>query len=127
MQQYHKPHGKKVSSGSGGRTRKFKDKKLSHVGGVFSSTKVSTSQVTSKVRTRGGSLKTKVKKAAHVNVVTKSGTKVAKILRVLESHNSEYVRMNILVKGTIIETDLGKVKVTNRVGQDGVVNGVLVS
>lgn len=127
MQQYHKPYGKKVSTGSGGRTRKFKDKKLAHVGGVFSSTKVSTTDVTGKVRTRGGSLKTKTKKASKINVVTKSGTKVAKILRVLESHNTEYVRMNIIVKGTVVETDLGKVKVTNRVGQDGVVNGVLLN
>jgi small subunit ribosomal protein S8e len=48
------------------------------------------------------------------------------IVKVLESHNPEYVRMNIITRGAVVETSLGKVKITNRVGQDGFVNGVLV-
>ena len=69
----------------------------------------------------------KLKKANKVNVVMKDGKmKQASIKRVLESHNPEFVRMNIITKGAVVETELGKVKVTNRVGQDGVVNGVAV-
>jgi small subunit ribosomal protein S8e len=45
---------------------------------------------------------------------------------VLESHNPEYVRMNIVTRGAVVETELGKARVTNRVGQDGIVNGVLI-
>ena len=126
MQQYHKPQEKKVSAGTGGRRRVFRDKKLAHVGGVFASTKVATKDVKSTVRSRGGKLKQKLKKAVTINVVTKTGSKKAKVLRVLESHNPEYVRMNIITKGAVVETDVGKVRVTNRIGQDGVVNGVLV-
>ena len=37
-----------------------------------------------------------------------------------------YVRRNILVKGAVIETDQGRVKITSRPGKDGVINGVLV-
>lgn len=125
MEQYHKPHTKKVSSGTGGRRRKFKDKKLSHIGGGFAATKVSDKVLKVNVRGRGGFVGIKLKKANMVNVVMKDGKmKQATIKRVLESHNPEFVRMNIITKGSVVETELGKVKVTNRVGQDGVVNGV---
>jgi small subunit ribosomal protein S8e len=128
MKQYHKPHTKKVGSGTGGKREKARDKKLAHVGGEFAATKVSDKDVRVKKRKRGGKTRVKIKKAAVVNVITKEGkAKKAKVIRVIESHNPEYVRMNIITKGAVLETDIGKVKVTNRVGQDGVVNGVLIS
>jgi small subunit ribosomal protein S8e len=40
--------------------------------------------------------------------------------------NKHYIRRNIITKGAIIETELGKAKVTSRPGQDGVVNAVLI-
>ena len=127
MEQYHKPHEKKVSGGSGGRRKKFRDKKLSHVGGGFAATKVADKDLKLKVRGRGGAYGIKLKKASMVNVVSKDGKmKKVAIKRVIESHNPEFVRMNIITKGAVVETDMGKVKVTNRVGQDGIVNGVLV-
>jgi len=127
MDQYHKPHGKKVGSGTGGRNRKHRDKKLAHVGRPATATKVSEDAVKSVVRGRGGDKAIKLKKAVTVNVVAKDGKmKTVKIQRVVESHNPEYVRMNIITKGAVLETELGKVRVTNRVGQDGVVNGVVV-
>jgi len=126
MDQYHKPYAKKVGSGTGGRRRKFKDKKLAHLGGIFAATKVAEKDLKVRVRGRGGHSGIKLKKASSVNVVSKTGMKNVKILRVLESHNPEYVRMNIVTRGTVIETELGKVRITNRVGQDGIVNGVLL-
>lgn len=125
MEQYHKPHTKKVGAGTGGRRRKFRDKKLSHCGGGFAATKVADKDFKASVRGRGGNVGIKLKKASTVNVVMADGkVKKAAIKRVVESHNPEYVRMNIITKGAVVETDLGKVRVTNRVGQDGVVNGV---
>jgi small subunit ribosomal protein S8e len=51
----------------------------------------------------------------------------AKILRVIETPaNREYARRNIIVKGALIETSLGKAVVTSRPAQDGVVNAVLL-
>ncbi len=127
MEQYHRSHEKKVSSGTGGRRRKFRDKKLAHMGGVFAATKVAGKDLKVPVRGRGGSVGIKLKKASTVNVVMKDGKmKKASIKRVVESYNPEFVRMNIITKGAVVETELGKVKVTNRVGQDGVVNGVLI-
>ena len=126
MDQYHKPHNKKVRTGTGGRKGKFRDKKLAHVGGVFVATKVSDKDVRTKKRRRGGTSSMRLKKAAYINVSSKDGSKKAKILRVIESPNPEFIRMNIITKGAILETEMGKVKVTNRVGQDGIINGVAV-
>ncbi len=127
MEQYHRSHDKKVGSGTGGRRRKSRDKKLAHAGRPFASTKVSDSDSKVTVRKRGGRTRKKIKKASTVNVVMKDGKmKRATIKKLLESHNREYVRMNIITKGAVLDTDIGKVRVTNRVGQDGVVNGVLV-
>jgi len=126
MDQYHKPSGKKVSAGTGGRKRRFNDKRLCHVGGVFTATKVSATDLRRERRKRGGTIGLKLKKAVSINVVSKTGVKKAKISKVLQSHNPEFVRMNIITKGTVVETELGKVRVTNRVGQDGIINGVLI-
>jgi len=127
MEQYHRPYTKKVGSGTGGRRRSFRDKKLAQVGGPFAATKVADKDVKVDVRCRGGSKGIMLKKASSVNVVMKDGRmRKVKIKRVVESHNPEFIRMNIITKGAVVETELGKVKVTNRVGQDGVVNGVSV-
>ncbi|MEW6748654.1 MAG: 30S ribosomal protein S8e [Candidatus Micrarchaeota archaeon] len=126
MEQYHRSHEKKVKAGTGGRRRKFRDKKLSHKGGEFAATKVGEKDVKTTVRGRGGNLGLKLKKATKINFVKDGKTQKADIIRVVESHNPEFVRMNIITKGAVVETKLGKVKVTNRVGQDGVVNGVAV-
>ena len=126
LKQYHESHKKKVSSGTGGRKGKSRDKKLSHIGGVFTATKVADKDYRVKRRKRGGKTALKLKKAVTINVVTKEGTKKAKIIKVLESPNSEYVRTNTLTKGAVVETDIGKARITNRNGQDGIVNGVLI-
>jgi small subunit ribosomal protein S8e len=126
MDQYHRSHKKKVNAGTGGRKRKARDKKLAHIGGSFTGTKVSEKDERVKERLRGGKKGLKLKKAVSVSVVTKEGGKKAKISKVIESHNPEFVRMNIITKGAVLETDIGKVRVTNRVGQDGAINGVLV-
>lgn len=126
MQQYHKPHTKKVASGTGGKRRKFKDKRLAHIGRGFASTKVSALEVREKIPGRGFTHKLKLKKAAFVNVMEKGKAKKVKILGVVDSHNPEYIRQNIITRGAVLNTEAGKVKVTNRVGQDGVINGVFV-
>lgn len=55
------------------------------------------------------------------------GGKKAKILTVKENPaNPHFVRMNIITKGAIIETEVGIAKVISRPGQDGVVNARLI-
>ena len=51
-----------------------------------------------------------------------------KIKSVLDNPaNKHYVRRNIMTKGTVIDTEKGKAKITSRPGQDGVINAVLIS
>ncbi|MBN2478139.1 30S ribosomal protein S8e [Candidatus Micrarchaeota archaeon] len=128
MSVYTKPSKKKVSRGTGGRRGgKYRDKKLSHLGRSPANSKVADKDKREKLRCRGATSKIRLKKSAFVNVVAQEGKTVkAKIIKVLESHNPEFIRQNIVTKGAVLETDKGKVKVTNRVGQDGIVNGVLV-
>jgi SSU ribosomal protein S8E len=40
--------------------------------------------------------------------------------------NREYARRGIIVKGAIIQTEMGKAVVTSRPGQDGAVNALLL-
>ena len=82
--------------------------------------------------TKGKSGKDKVRIMASnkVNVYNPSTKKcqVATIKSVSDNPaNRHYARRNIVTQGTIIETDIGKAKVTSRPGQQGSVNAVLIS
>lgn len=80
------------------------------------------------IKTRGGHKKTVLLACEEANVTDKSGkTKLVKIKNVIETQaNRFWARQNILVKGAIIETELGKAKITNRPGQCGCVNAIIV-
>ena len=80
-------------------------------------------------RCRGGVKKLKLVKAEFVNVTdSKNKTKKTKILDVLENPASpNYVRRGILTKGTVVKTEIGKVRITSRPSQIGVVSGVIVN
>ena len=123
---YHGRGGTK-RGGAGGKRKPSRGKRLAELGRPFTATKVAEKDVRKSVRTRGGTPKVKLKKAAFANVLTKEGFKKAKIKRVLESRdNRHYARMNVITLGCIVETDIGKARVTSRPGQTGVVNAILV-
>ncbi len=82
------------------------------------------------VRTKGNNRKTRIKTTNIAYVVDPKNKKTTKteIISVVENKaNIHYVRRNIINKGAIIETKIGKAKVTSRPGQDGTVNAVLIS
>jgi small subunit ribosomal protein S8e len=92
-------------------------------------TRLDRRDVRERIRVRGGNYKIRLKRAAYANVVDPSTNtaKKVRILRILETPaNPHYARTGIIVKGTIIETELGKAVVTSRPGQDGVINAVLI-
>lgn len=83
-----------------------------------------------KVRTKGNNRKTRAKTIDIAYVVDQKNNKTTKteIISVVENQaNIHYVRRNIINKGAIIETKLGKAKVTSRPGQYGTINAVLLS
>jgi small subunit ribosomal protein S8e len=115
------------NSGNGTKKLKFRDKKRSEVGNYFSATKLSDANVVSSVRRRGAIVGMKLKRAGFANLLVKGVYKKAKIMGVLESRdNRNFARQNIITKGTIINTDLGKAVVLNRPGREGMINAKLV-
>lgn len=115
---------------TGGRYKKlYRSKKLYESGNQPTSTIIGNKDL-KVVRTKGGHEKVKIMKHDKVNVYNPSTKKcqVATIKSVVESPaNRHYARRNIMTNGTIVDTDLGKVKITSRPGQQGSVNGVLSS
>jgi len=82
------------------------------------------------VRTKGNNRKTRVKTSNIAYVLdpkTKKTTKTEIVTVKENAANIHYVRRNIINKGAIIETKLGKAQVTSRPGQCGTINAVLVS
>jgi small subunit ribosomal protein S8e len=82
-----------------------------------------------RIRELGGHIKKVLLSEETANVVdpkTKKAFK-AKIKNVVENPaNRNYVRRNILTKGTIVMTEKGKAKITSRPGQEGTVNAILI-
>ena len=79
-------------------------------------------------RIRGGNRKPLLLATKFINIKTKDKKKKrVEIKNVLETPSNRFLaRQNILTKGTIVETDMGKVKITNRPSQEGLVNGILL-
>jgi len=78
-------------------------------------------------KTRGGNVKVVLFKTKSVNVKTKDNKIKTEIKNVLETPSNRFLaRQNIITKGTIIDTELGKVKITSRPSQSGIINGILI-
>jgi len=62
------------------------------------------------------------------NVIVKGKSKKSTIKNVIETPaNTFLARQNILIKGAIIETELGKAKITNRPSQEGNIQAELLA
>lgn len=82
-----------------------------------------------KQRIMGGNNKLKLFASVYVNVTDLSNNKTSKVkILKFESNaaSKDLNRRHILTKGAIIETELGKAKITSRPGQHGVLNAVLI-
>ncbi|MCH8328903.1 MAG: 30S ribosomal protein S8e [Nanoarchaeota archaeon] len=82
------------------------------------------------VRTMGSNRKIRLLSADTANLFDTKTKKYeqVKIKAVIENPaDRHFVRRSIMTKGTVIETDKGKARITSRPGQDGTVNAVLIS
>ncbi|MEM4513417.1 MAG: 30S ribosomal protein S8e [Ignisphaera sp.] len=119
--------GKDLKKTSGGRRRSHRDKRKYELGSYPTETKLLSNDLREIKRTFGGNTKVKLKYTGYANVYDPETKKCrkARILQVVEvPANKDYARRSIIVKGTIIQTEIGKAVVTSRPGQDGVVNAV---
>ncbi|HTX61962.1 MAG TPA: 30S ribosomal protein S8e [Methanobacterium sp.] len=120
--------GKSLRKPTGGRGKSNRNKRKVEFGRDPAETKIGERKF-KKIRAKGGNEKIRLTNDNQINVVDKKSSKVqvAEILNVVENTaNFQFVRRNMINKGAVVETDLGKVKVTSRPGQHGIINGVLV-
>jgi len=114
---------------TGGKKRPYREKRRFEKGSFPTETVVGDHKI-KVTRGRGGNLKVRLVSTSYVNVSDPSTgeTKKVEILRVLRNPaNVDYDRRNVITKGALLETPLGRVRVTSRPGQSGVLNAVLVS
>ena len=111
---------------SGGKYKKARKKKFYETPGQKTSVKLG-EQKTKTKRKQGGSRKTITLSTNIANITDKKTSKQAKITNVIETPSNTFLaRQNILTKGTIIKTEIGKAKITNRPSQEGNVQCILI-
>ena len=79
------------------------------------------------LRTRGGNIKSLMLKGNTANITINGKTQKTDIKNVVETPQNRFLaRQNRLLKGAIIDTPLGKAKITNRPSQEGCINAILI-
>lgn len=114
---------------TGARYKDFRKKKQYELGREPSFTKLGKARVQT-IRVMGDNRKLRLLSTDTANLYnpkTKSYKQV-KIKTITDNPaNRHFIRRNIMTKGSVIDTELGKARITSRPGQDGVINAVLIS
>ena len=113
----------------GSRYKKYRSYRKHELGSLPSLTGLAKRSVRS-IKGLGGKRKHRLLSDEYANVVdtkTKKSKKVKIKTTTDNPANRHFIRRNIITKGAVIETEIGKARITSRPGQDGVVNAVLIS
>jgi len=117
--------GRKIT---GGKYKEFRKKKKHSLPGI--PRKVKLRETKKKlIRGQGGDKRTVLLSENYANIIDPKTKKAKKALikNVLETPANRFLaRQNILIKSAIIETELGKAKITNRPSQEGMVQAELL-
>ena len=114
---------------TGGRYKDYRKKKQYELGREPSFTKLGKKRIGT-IRTMGANRKLRMLGTDTANVYDPKAKKFkqAKIKTITDNPaNRHFVRRNIMTKGSVIDTEFGKARITSRPGQHGVVNAVLIS
>lgn len=115
--------GRKIS---GGKYTKIRKKKKHEKQGQRKIVKLGEKK-TKTIRMRGGKKKLITLLNNVANITDNKKSKNAVIKNVIETPSNRFwARQNILVKGAIIETELGNAKITNRPSQEGIIQAKLL-
>ncbi|MFH1820826.1 MAG: 30S ribosomal protein S8e [Methanobacteriota archaeon] len=120
--------GRSLKKPSGGRIWASRKKRKREMGSAFIEPKIGQVKCI-RIRTFGGGRKMNMLHTDIANVMDpKTGrAKKAKIIKVVQNPaDFHFVRRNILTRGAIIDTELGKAKITSRPGQVGAVDALLI-
>ena len=120
--------GRQGRKASGARYWPFRKKRIYEIGSDPINTRIGDKESKKKKKLRGGNKITQLLTATHANLqMAVNKYKKSKLLTVKEnSANRHFVRMNVLTKGAVIETEDGLAKVTNRPSRTGIVNAILL-
>ncbi|HDR74036.1 MAG TPA: 30S ribosomal protein S8e [Methanoculleus sp.] len=121
-------HGRSTRSKTGGRIHSARKKRRVEIGRAPSETHIGETR-SRIIRTHGGNRKVRALRATDVNVADpKTGKSTQSRIETVEANpaNPNFVRRNLLTKGAIIKTELGRARIVSRPGQDGVINAVLI-
>lgn len=111
---------------SGGRYKKSKKKKQTGRQGQTRIVKIG-KEKRKLIKGRGNTTKTVSFLNNVANIIAKGKSKKSTIKNVIETPSNTFLaRQNILIKGAIIETEMGKAKITNRPSQEGNVQAILI-
>ena len=122
-------HGISRRKSTGGRLRHARGKRRTEISSENQFAYLGEEDQRKNYRKTAGSQTVRLLAVHEINVNdSKEGKTVrATINTVLENDaDPNYVRRNIVTKGAIVDTDLGRVRVTSRPGMHGVVSGVLL-
>ncbi len=122
-------HAERKRKITGSKYGKIRSKRKKELGRHPTHTKLAEKEKRKKIRTLGDNEKIRILRTNIANILdsNKNEYKKAEIKKVVENEaNRHFARMNIITKGAIIDTELGKAKVTSRPGQTGIVNAVLI-
>ena len=110
---------------SGGKYRKARKKKKFELPGRITYTVLGKERRKIE-RVTGGNTKAMLLATDRANVLEKNGkVKTVKIKSVVQVPANRYLK-GILFRGSIIDTELGKARITSRPARDGIVNAVLI-
>jgi len=122
-----KDQGRSPRKRTGGRRRPFRNRRKHELGSESTETQLGDVELKT-VDARGNTVKARAITTNVASIADGDGVLKATIEDVVENPaDPNYARRNIITKGAILETSEGQVRVTSRPGQDGQVNGVLVT
>ena len=111
---------------TGGKYRKQRKSKLYEYHGFERSATLGTTK-RKQLRMHGGASKTILLKENQANILVGKKIQRTEIINVEATPQNKFLaRQNRLMKGAIIETSVGKARITNRPSQEGQVNAVLL-
>jgi small subunit ribosomal protein S8e len=120
--------GRSIRGVTGGRYSPAAGKRRTEIGSAPADTHIGEDR-RKIVRSFGGDGKIRALRAQFASVCRRSTGEVKKVkIETVEENvaNPNYVRRNLLTKGAVIRTEIGRARITSRPGQDGVICAVLI-
>ena len=129
MAKWHGISRRKPSGGRLKRPNRYRGKRRTEVSSEAQYAYIGEKDDRKMYRKNAGSQTPRLLSANTVNVnIPKEGTTVKATINSVIANDADpnFIRRNIVTKGSIVDTSMGKVKITSRPGMHGVASGILL-